>query len=259
MKVSLIQSNLFWENIDKNLNQFEHKIKKLADQTDLVILPEMFSTGFSMRPQKFAEHPDGRTFQWLKQMAISEEVAITGSYIVVENGHFYNRLVWMQPSGIFQSYDKRHLFSLSEEPAHYTAGEKKMIINWKGWKICPLICYDLRFPVWSRNVENYDLLIYVANWPERRAHHWRSLLNARAIENQAYTIGVNRIGDDGNGIYHSGDTSVIDFNGKLLFYTARMESVITLKLDFEKQQNFRKKYPFLADKDAFSFARREAL
>ena len=254
MKVSVIQSNLFWENIDKNLSQFEHKIRNLANQTDLIILPEMFSTGFSMNPEKLAEAPDQKTFQWLKKMAKSTSAAITGSYIVVENEHFYNRLVWMQPDGNFQTYDKRHLFSLSEEPAHYTAGKKKLFVQWKNWKICPLICYDLRFPVWSRNVENYDLLIYVANWPERRASHWRSLLVARAIENQAYTIGLNRVGMDGNEVYHSGDSSIIDFNGQILSHTAHNEAIITLELDFEKQQVFRNKYQFLVDRHGFKLA-----
>ena len=157
----------------------------------------------------------------------------------------------MQPDGTFQSYDKKHLFSLSDEPTHYTAGKERIIINYKGWKICPLICFDLRFPVWSRNTENYDLLIYVANWPEKRAHHWRSLLMARAIENQAYTIGVNRVGIDGNQVYHSGDTSIIDYNGSILAHTAHVENNITIELEYQKQQDFRQKLRFLADRDAF--------
>jgi len=251
LRITTIQTTLFWEDITANLNQLSDKLSALIGLSDIIILPEMFTTGFSMNPAKFAETPDGKTLTWLKQQAKKTNAVITGSYIVKENNHYYNRLVWMQPDGNFQAYNKKHLFSLSEEPKHYTAGQQKLIVNYKGWKICPLICYDLRFPVWSRNIENYDLLIYVANWPEKRAHHWRSLLMARAIENQSYTVGVNRVGHDGNQFYHSGDTSVIDYAGNLLVHTAHVENTTTIELTYQKQQDFRNRFRFLADKDAF--------
>jgi len=251
LKISTVQTSLHWEDIDANLNQLAQKIAPLADHTDIIVLPEMFTTGFSMSPAKFAEAPKGKTFNWLQRQAELTNAVITGSYIVKEEDQYFNRLVWMFPDGTFHSYDKKHLFSLSEEPKHYTAGKDKLIVNYKGWKICPLICYDLRFPAWSRNVENYDLLIYVANWPEKRAHHWRSLLIARAIENQSYTVGVNRVGNDGNNFYHSGDTSIIDYAGKIILHTAHSENISSLSLDYKEQQAFRNRFRFLADKDEF--------
>ena len=251
LKITTIQTNLFWEDISANLTQLGNKLAALIDVSDIIILPEMFTTGFSMNPTKLAESPNGRTLAWLKEQAQKTKAVLTGSYIVKEKDCYYNRLVWMQPDGHFQTYDKKHLFSLSTEPNHYTAGQERLVVEYKGWKICPLICFDLRFPVWSRNTENYDLLIYVANWPEKRAHHWRSLLMARAIENQAYTIGVNRVGEDGNKSYHSGDTSVIDYNGSILVHTAHIENTSTTELDYQKQQDFREKLRFLADRDDF--------
>jgi predicted amidohydrolase len=251
LSISAIQTNLFWEDKKANLDYLEKKIAALPQNQDLIILPEMFTTGFSMNPEKLAEKPNGPTFNWLQQKAKQSNAAITGSYIVQDQDRYYNRLVWMLPNGQFYTYDKKHLFSLSEEPKHYTAGEKKLIIDYKGWRICPLICYDLRFPVWSRNRENYDLLIYVANWPEKRAHHWRSLLMARAIENQAYTIGVNRIGYDGNQLYHSGNTSIIDYAGNILHHMSHVEGIANIELDCAPQQAFRKQFRFLADQDDF--------
>ena len=251
LKITTVQTDLVWENIPRNLALFESKINGLKEKQDIIILPEMFTTGFSMNPKKLAEKPNGKTFQWMTKMAKATNAVITGSYILESNEHYFNHLLWMQPDGNHFTYNKRHLFSLSEEPQHYRAGKEKLIINFKGWKICPLICYDLRFPIWSRNVEGYDLLIYVANWPEQRSHHWRSLLIARAIENQVYTIGVNRVGKDGNGIYHSGDTTVLDYSGSLLQHDAHVESISTIELNLQNQQSFRSKFPFLADQDAF--------
>lgn len=251
LKVTAIQTDLVWENISANLKQLDKQLASLNNTSDIIILPEMFSTGFSMNPSKFAEEQNGPTLDWLKRQAQKTKAVITGSYIVTEAGQYFNRLVWMQPDGEFKTYDKKHLFSLSDEPKHYTAGQKKLIVDYKGWKICPLICYDLRFPIWSRNVENYDLLIYVANWPEKRAHHWRSLLMARAIENQSYTVGVNRIGNDGNDYYHSGDTSLIDFAGNIMLHTAHVGGIHTIELDYQKQQAFRNRFQFLADKASF--------
>jgi len=251
LKITTLQTNLVWENIEANLTQLGNKLDTFINTSDIIILPEMFTTGFSMNPAKLAELPNGKTLTWLKKQAQKTNAVITGSYIVQENGYYYNRLVWMPPNGVFQTYDKKHLFSLSAEPAHYTSGKERLIVTYKGWKICPLICFDLRFPVWSRNTENYDLLIYVANWPEKRAHHWRSLLMARAIENQVYTIGVNRVGLDGHQAYHSGDTSVIDYNGGIIVHTAHIETSNTVELDYQQQQDFRQKLQFLADRDDF--------
>ncbi|MBA3706782.1 MAG: amidohydrolase, partial [Bacteroidetes bacterium] len=216
LKITIIQSNLHWENKEKNLEMFSKKIAAITDATDLIVLPEMFTTGFSMNPKKFAEIMSGPTIEWLKQKAREKKCVITGSFIAEENGNYFNRLVWMNSDGTYNTYDKRHLFRMADEHNHYNFGKSKLVVELKGWKICPLVCYDLRFPVWSRNVKSeYDVLIYVANWPERRNHHWRTLLLARAIENQCYSIGVNRIGADGNSIAHSGDSTVIDPRGMI--------------------------------------------
>ena len=230
---------------------FSERLSGLAGRTDLVILPEMFTTGFSMAAPTLAEGMDGAAMQWLREKAAELGAVVTGSFIAKENGHFFNRLVWMQPDGNFSFYDKRHLFTLAGEQHTYTPGDKMLTINLKSWKICPLICYDLRFPVWSRNTEGYDLLIYVANWPEARSHHWKQLLIARAIENQAYVAGVNRSGTDGNGFNYSGDTSVIDFSGKTLYQVTGREEVSTLELSRGQLSDYRKKLPFLADRDEF--------
>ena len=256
LRITTIQTALHWENIQANLQMFSEKLSGLAGLTDLVILPEMFTTGFSMSAPNLAEGMDGKTMLWLKARAAELNAVVTGSFIAEENGRFFNRLVWMQPDGIFETYDKRHLFTLAGEHGTYTAGDKKLIVNWKGWKVCPLICYDLRFPVWSRNAEGYDLLIYAANWPETRSHHWKQLLMARAIENQAYVAGVNRSGTDGMGFQYSGDTSVVDFSGKILYQVSGEEDVFTVGLSLEKLQDYRKSLHFLADKDEFEIFNR---
>ncbi len=201
MKVTIIQTHLAWEDKTANLEHFSAHLSALAEATDLIVLPEMFSTGFSMQPERLAEPMDGPTVQWMRAKAADTNAAMVGSLMVREGDCYYNRLVWMFPDGTLQHYDKRHLFSYGTENEHYTAGTNQLLVNWKGWKICPLICYDLRFPVWSRNTMGYDLLLYVANWPERRSLAWNALLAARAIENQSYTVGVNRIGADGNGMH----------------------------------------------------------
>ena len=252
MNVSLIQTDLSWDNTQANLDNIERQLAQLSTYTDLVVLPEMFTSGFTMDPKKVAEEMDGPTLSWMKQQAARLEAAIAGSYIVHEGGAYYNRLVWVFPDGDYQIYDKRHLFTLASEDEHYTAGEERLIVAWRGWKVCPLICYDLRFPVWSRNNRQYDLLIYVANWPERRRHHWRSLLMARAIENQAYTIGLNRVGVDGKDIRYSGDSCVIDYAGEIRASLSIAPTTITLALDLETQQAYRKRYAFLADQDRFT-------
>jgi predicted amidohydrolase len=254
LKITLIQSELFWEDKTLNLKHFSEIINHIKEATDIIVLPEMFTTGFSMRPEKLAENMKGETVQWMLQKAKEKNVAIVGSLIIKEEEKFYNRLIWAQPDGKIFHYDKKHLFTLSGEEKHYSSGNKKLIVNYQGWKICPLICYDLRFPVWCRNTlsaENYDVLLFVANWPERRNTAWKTLLQARAIENQAYVVGVNRIGNDGNNIYHSGDSSLIDPMGDVIFTQADLPFVKTFSLSKEKLQHTREKLPFLNDADGF--------
>jgi omega-amidase len=256
LNITIIQSELHWEDKVKNLEMFAGKIAALSG-TDLIILPEMFTTGFSMRPELFAEKMDGATVSWMRYRAKEKNCVITGSFICEEGGAYFNRLVWMRPDGTFETYDKRHLFRMGEEDKYYGAGEKRIVVELKGWKICPLICYDLRFPVWSRNKKEniYDLLIYVANWPERRAHPWKSLLVARAIENQCYTVGLNRIGNDGNSIYHSGDSAVLNFKGELISKTMPgKESIETVSLNYKELEEFRKIFPVMLDADDFSIS-----
>ncbi len=250
LRVSLLQAELAWEDKAANLHHFSEKIAALP-ATDLILLPEMFTTGFSMNAVALAENMDGTTMQWLAEQARKTGAVITGSFIAEMKGRYYNRLVWMRPDGGFEVYDKRHLFAYAKEDQTYTAGERKMTAMLKGWKVCPLICYDLRFPAWSRNTDDYDLLIYVANFPERRRHAWKSLLVARAIENQAYTIGLNRVGTDGLGIPYSGDSAVIDYEGNLIEDLQSAVAMPTIVLSAEAQQQFREKFPFLKDRDNF--------
>lgn len=253
LKVTLIQSELYWQNIDANLAMFEEKIWQIEEQTDLIVLPEMFNTGFSMEAEKLAEMMNLKTFKWLKQMASQTKAVILGSYIVKENEQYFNRLVWMQPNGEFDIYDKRHLFRMANEHHTFTGGTQKIVKDIKGWKIMPLICYDLRFPVWSRNVNlEYDVLIYIANWPKVRNTAWRSLLQARAIENLSYSIGVNRVGKDGNDIAYSGDSAVVDFKGNYLFEEKDIEIIKTVELSKENLLKYRKKFPAQLDADRFS-------
>ncbi len=251
LRITTAQSSLHWENIAANLKMFEQKLQALAGTTDLVVLPEMFTTGFSMDAARLAESMEGQTMNWLKKQSALLNAAIIGSFIAVENQKYYNRLVVVFPDGGFKTYDKRHLFTLADEHLTFTTGKDLLIAEWKGWRICPLICYDLRFPVWSRNTDNYDLLIYTANWPNRRSHAWKALLTARAIENQSYTVGVNRVGADGTGLAYSGDTSVIDYSGNVLYQVSDTEGLFTIELSYEAQTDFRNKLSFLADRDIF--------
>ncbi len=251
LRVSLIQTTLHWEDISQNLNAFSQKIEDLRGKTDLIILPEMFTTGFSMNAERISETMNGSTMQWLREKAMESQSAITGSFIAEDHGKYYNRLIFMQPDGQYFQYDKRHLFTLAKEHHTYQAGQERLLIDWKGWKICPLICYDLRFPVWSRNTVDYDLLIYIANWPETRAMHWKSLLKARAIENQSYTIGVNRVGKDEKGLVYSGDSSLFDYYGELLYTVSNVEDIFTTQISKDKMQHYRSKLNFLPDRDSF--------
>ena len=253
LKITVLQAYLFWENIDKNLQNIALRLSSIREKTDLIILPEMFNTGFSMNVDALAEPMNGKTMQWMTQLARKYNCVITGSLIITENGKFYNRLIWMTADGTYQCYDKRHLFALGKEHQTYTAGTKRLIVELNGWKICPVVCYDLRFPVWLRNKDAaYDILLVVANWPEKRALHWRTLIPARAVENQSYVIGVNRVGEDGNQIAHSGDTMIIDPLGETLYHAAPKEEIFTLTLKKEQLETVRQRFPFWKDADHFN-------
>jgi predicted amidohydrolase len=251
LKIAAIQTDLVWENSAANLLQLGEKLASIHKPVDIILLPEMFATGFTMQPQKYAAKMDGAEVRWMQQWAKEKNAVLCGSLAVEENGLYYNRLFWVQPLGEISTYDKRHLFSLSNEQEQYTAGEERLIVDYKGWKICPLICYDLRFPVWSRNTEEYDLLLYVANWPERRNYAWQSLLIARAIENQCYVAAVNRVGKDAHNVAHSGDTMFVDAMGVVLQHAEYMQAIVYAELDKSELQKVRSSLPFLKDGDAF--------
>lgn len=252
LTVTLIQSDLYWENAPANRTQFEKKIQALTEPTDVIILPEMFTTGFSMNAPQLAETMNGETVRWMEKLAREKNAVITGSVIIKEpDNRFFNRLIWMPPDGNLSWYDKRHLFSMADEEKTYTSGDKRLLTVWRGWKICPMICYDLRFPVWCRNTDDYDLLIFVASWPHRRRNHWRILLPARAVENQAYVIGMNRTGNDGNGIYHSGDSMIIDPTGITIAEKNDVEWTYTYTLSKKLLEETKTNFPFLKDRDAF--------
>ncbi len=260
---TIIQTSLHWEDKQANLQMLEEKINSIAGRTEVIVLPEMFSTGFSMNAAALAEDMDGETVQWMKHLSAKKKAIITGSLIIKENGNFYNRLIWMLPNGQMGMYDKRHLFAYANEDQHYTSGNKRLIASVKGWKINLLVCYDLRFPVWARQApilpqENgtpsspeYDVLVYVANWPTRRSHAWRTLLQARAIENQSFCIGVNRVGKDGKEIDYSGDSMVINPLGEVLYHKQDDEDVHTITLHKDELETVREKMPFWKDGDGF--------
>ena len=254
LKVALVQTNLVWENKKANLSLIESSIALLPTETDIIVLPEMFNTGFSMNPAANAEKMDGDTLNWMQDVAKQKNAILTGSLIIEEGNGYYNRLIWMLPDGTFQQYDKKHLFTLAGEENFYKPGNQKLIIEYKGWKICPMICYDLRFPVWIRNVENYDCLIIVANWPERRIFHWEQLLIARAIENQCFVVGVNRVGTDNNELYHNGNSMVVSPLGNTMIKLADMSTVANATLSYEKILQVRNDLPFLNDRDHFSIS-----
>ena len=252
-----IQTNLHWENKQANLSMLEEKIKAIDQLTHVVVLPEMFSTGFSMNPQVLGETMDGPTVEWMKKTANSKKIILTGSIIVKEDRKFFNRLLWVLPNGEVGFYDKRHLFAYGEEDQYYCCGNDRFIASVNGWKINLMICYDLRFPVWARqqfhreNDFEYDVLVYVANWPDRRSHAWKTLLQARAIENQCYVVGVNRVGVDGNNLNYSGDSMVIDSLGKVLYEKQNSEDVFTISLDKKHLEEVRNKLPFWKEADPF--------
>ena len=254
--VTLIQSDLHWEDKNSNLAMFENKIRGIGERTEIVVLPEMFNTGFSMNPESLAENMEGVTVQWMKRMSAEKKIILAGSLIVEEKGRYYNRFIWMLPNGNSGFYDKRHRFAYAGEDQHFAAGEKRMIASVKGWKINLQVCYDLRFPVWARQQSKqgepeFDVIIYVANWPEKRILAWKTLLQARAIENQCYVVGVNRVGDDGNGIHYNGNSLVVDPLGEILYIKAEEEDIHTIALDKNHLNNTRDKFPFLRDSDEF--------
>jgi omega-amidase len=290
LTITTIQTNLHWEDKKANLAMLEEKIKSIQEKTEIVVLPEMFSTGFSMKPEVLAETMDGEAVQWMRRVAMEKKIILTGSLIVADKGlaagladqsseslssgqtSYRNRLIWMLPNGAYGYYDKRHLFAYADEDKHYSGGTKRLIASVKGWKINLLVCYDLRFPVWSRQTSpsislsqgegglassEYDVLIYVANWPERRIHAWKTLLQARAIENQCYVVGVNRVGNDGNDIHYCGESMVVDPMGEVLYTKKEEEDIHTIILDKAHLMAIREKLPFLKDADDFMILKEE--
>lgn len=257
LTLSLIQADLYWEQVDANLAMFEERIWAIKEPTDLIVLPEMFTTGFSMNPEKLAEPPGGKTFKWMRQMAMQKKAAVTGSYIVKEKGYYFNRLYFVFPDGSSQQYDKKHLFTLAGEDKDYTAGEDRLIFEYKGWRILPMICYDLRFPVWARSRKQngstyeYDLLLYVANWPDARVNAWDTLLKARAIENLAFCAGVNRVGIDGSEKEYTGHSAIYDYLGNELEFSSEEQKTLTHTLSGQNLIKFRDRFPFQEDADLF--------
>lgn len=251
LTVAALQYAIAWKDKRANFATCERLIDPIK-KADLIVLPEMFQTGFCFEKEELAEDKEESfTIQWMANMARRNDAVIAGSVMIREDGGVYNRLIWMNPDGSYSEYNKRHLFSMSEEPSHFKAGQQKLLEDIKGWKVCPMICYDLRFPVWIRNVEMYDLLIFVANWPQKRSAHWEKLLQARAIENQAYVIGVNRVGDDGNGVPHDGRSAIIDPLGEPLQMAVNHEAVLQHTLQKDDIRKTRRYMPFLKDADAF--------
>jgi len=256
--VTLIQTDIVWESPEQNLAHYAQLIAGLPRPQEIVLLPEMFATGFSMAPDRLAEPMDGPSVSWMREMAAKHRIILAGSLIIQDGGVYHNRLVWMQPDGVFYTYDKRHLFGYAGEDTHYSPGDARLIVQVKGWRICPLVCYDLRFPAWARNAGTdsdgrppYDVLLYVANWPERRSLAWKTLLQARAIENQSFCIGLNRVGEDGKGIAYSGDSSIFGPLGETLWQRSGEAAVHTEILQWEPLQNARSQFPFLRDADKF--------
>lgn len=251
MRVALIQSDIVWENPSANRLHFEEKINAIQETVDLIVLPEMFSTGFTMNPSAVAETMEGETVSWMVALAKKKNIAITGSVVITENDNYYNRMLFVFPTGEIQKYDKRHLFSLAKEEAVFTRGNDKVIVEYNNWKICLQICYDLRFPVFARNVENYDMLIYVASWPKPRINAWDILLRARAVENLSYVIGVNRVGTDGSQLEYVGHSQAIDYLGNYVVEPFEDESVKIFSFDKNEMLETRLKLNFLNDKDRF--------
>lgn len=252
LHISIIQAELAWEDIPQNLAKFSALFPTVHADTQIILLPEMFSTGFSMNVTQLAERMDGRTFQWMQEQAILHRKIIAGSIIIEEAGAYYNRLIWMLPTGQHYQYDKAHLFGKAKEDTCFTAGSKRLIVQVNGWRILLQTCYDLRFPVWARQDKAlYDVMINVANWPAQRSEAWKALLKARAIENQVYVLACNVTGMDGNNMEYSGDSAGIDYNGNVLWTAVGAESIGYVVLEKEKLETFRNDFPFLKDRDNF--------
>lgn len=253
LTVTIIQSDLAWENPQKNRDTFSEKIESIKEKTDLIVLPEMFTTGFTLNAEPLAETENDTTLKWMIEKAQSKNTNVIGSFIVNENGKYFNRLYWVQPDASYLSYDKRHLFRIADEHKVFSAGEKRIISELKGWKILPLVCYDLRFPAWARGPKKeYDLIIYIANWPESRSSIWRLLVPARGVENQAYAIGVNRVGIDGTGKTYRGDSAIFDPIGNIIVQEAYKEGIFTETLSWNQLDRYRKKFPVWMDSDTFT-------
>lgn len=252
LKIALLQADLVWENLKQNKINFSEKINSISEKVDLIVLPEMFTTGFTMSPERVSEKINGETIKWMQQIATEKKSAICGSIVFEEDKKYYNRFLFVHPSGELEYYNKRHLFTLAGEHKVYTPGTEKLLINYKGFKICPLVCYDLRFPVWARNTNNYDVLLYVANWPKPRISAWDTLLKARAIENMCYTIGVNRVGVDANNLQYNGHTATYNCLGEQITETIEgSESIIMVTLEKKHLTETRAKLNFLNDRDIF--------
>lgn len=255
LTLTLLQSRLAWQDPAANRAQFDRLIDGLERPGELIVLPEMFTTGFTMNPAGAAEPMDGPTLHWLAATAARTGSTLCGSLVIAEGGRYYNRLVWMRPDGSREFYDKRHLFRMAGEHEQYAAGSTRLVVTLAEWRICPLICYDLRFPVWSRGANAFDLQLYVANWPRPRRSAWQALLPARAIENQCYVAGVNRIGSDGNGVDHAGDSAVYDYFGQVLASAGEEPQALTVTLDGAALARYRDKFPAWRDADRFELER----
>ena len=249
LKITLVQPDIIWEDIQSNLKKYSEMLSEI-NETDVIILPEMFTTGFSMHTEKLKESMDGISVNWMKKVAKEKQASVVGSLIINDGENVYNRAFWVFPDGKSEYYDKRHLFTMGQETEYYSQGKQKTIVEYKGWKFCPMICYDLRFPVWSRNAEDYDVLIYMANWPSPRHHVWKNLLVARAIENQSYCIGVNRVGSDGMGLSYLGNSGMVDAKG-FADFMEQTEQLKTFEISYSELHKFRKSFPLLPDRDAF--------
>ena len=250
LNIALVQADLVWQDYKANLKRFEKKIAQVPEDTHLIVLPEMFTTGFSMEPDRLSQSMEGKAVSWMKALSQQKQADIVGSLIIHEENSFFNRLIWVQPDGQLYEYNKKHLFRYVGEEKFYTSGDRQLLVDCHGWKIRPFICYDLRFPIWTRNLDNaYDASIFIANWPERRSMHWKALLVARAIENQSFVIGVNRVGVDGNGIRYSGDSCIIDPLGKHMVQVSHEEAVIVETLSYDIIESNRKFFPAWVDAD----------
>ena len=256
LRITLVQSILEWHEVEENLAHFASLFDAVDSETDVIVLPEMFTTGFTMESSKVAEQMHGRTHTWMQEMALKKNAVICGSAIIEEQGNYYNRFLWVEPDGQTSYYDKRHLFRMADENRFYAGGTELISINYKGWKLRPLICYDLRFPVWARNsvkddAFDYDVLLYVANWPQVRISVWTTLLQARALENYAYCLGVNRVGEDEKGIIYNGQSMVFDPKGNQLGNLESVEGTQTVTLKYDELTAYRKRFPVFLDADSF--------